>query len=56
MFHGVYSMKHIIYNTDFIIHNTDNGVAQKNKIYPIKFMFTVKISVNVICKDFSDLS
>ena len=39
-----------------LLSNIDNGVAQENKMYPKKFMFTVKVFVNVICKGFSDLS
>ena len=39
-----------------LLSNIDNGVPQKNKIYPIKFMFTVKVSVNITCKGFFDLS
>ena len=39
-----------------LLSNIDNGVAQQNKIHPIKFMFTVKVSVNIICKGFPDLS
>ena len=39
-----------------LLSNINNGVAQENKIYPIKFMFTVKVSINITCKGFSDLS
>ena len=39
-----------------LLSNRDSGVAQENKIYPMKFMFTVKVFVNITCKGFSDLS
>ena len=37
---------------EILLSNIDNGVAQENKMYPIKFKFTVKVSVNITCKGF----
>ena len=46
----------MFYGGGTLLSTTDNGVAQENKMHPIKFMFTVKVSVNIACKCFSDLS
>ena len=43
MFHG---------GVGILLSNTNNGGGQESKIYPIKFMFAVKVSVNITCKDF----
>ena len=32
-----------------LLSDIDNGVAQENKIYPIKFMLIVKLSINPTC-------
>ena len=41
-----------------LLSNIDNGVAQReqNISNKVQFMFTVKLSVNITCKGFSDLS